>query len=153
MNAPKVTLFVPGIPAPQGSKRHVGGGRLIEMSRKLKPWREAVRAGLLRAEDPRRFPLFARETPVLAELVFTVPAPQRLPKMRPVWSIRTPDLDKLVRSTFDAITASGVWADDAQVVELKAVKTYPSHAITAHANANTEPGVHIVLTEVGGLRG
>ena len=31
-------------PAPQGSKRHVGGGRLIEASKRVKPWRQAVAA-------------------------------------------------------------------------------------------------------------
>jgi hypothetical protein len=31
-----------GLPAPQGSKRHVGGGRMIEASKKVGPWREAV---------------------------------------------------------------------------------------------------------------
>jgi len=33
---------VPGIPAPQGSKRHVGGGRMVESSRSLPEWRASV---------------------------------------------------------------------------------------------------------------
>lgn len=32
---------IPGRPAAQGSKRHVGGGRMIEQSKYLKPWRTA----------------------------------------------------------------------------------------------------------------
>ena len=43
-----VTIKVSGEPAPQGSKRHVGGGRMIEASKKLPPWREAVRAEVQR---------------------------------------------------------------------------------------------------------
>ena len=42
------TFHVLGLsPAPQGSKRHVGGGRMIESSAKVKPWREAVRSEAL----------------------------------------------------------------------------------------------------------
>ena len=37
-----ITFHVSGTPAPQGSKRHVGGGRMIESSKKVEPWREAV---------------------------------------------------------------------------------------------------------------
>jgi crossover junction endodeoxyribonuclease RusA len=40
-----IQLAVNGIePAPQGSKRHVGGGRMIEASKRVKPWRAAVAA-------------------------------------------------------------------------------------------------------------
>src|ERR1700676_3259288 len=38
----RMKITVRGIPAPQGSKRHVGGGRMIEMSKAVGPWREAV---------------------------------------------------------------------------------------------------------------
>ena len=45
MNSPRSNrVFIPGVPAPQGSKRHVGGGRLVESSKKVKPWRRAVNA-------------------------------------------------------------------------------------------------------------
>src|SRR3546814_14230461 len=39
-----VTLTVHGSPAPQCSKRHVGRGRMIESSQKVKPWRQDVQA-------------------------------------------------------------------------------------------------------------
>lgn len=31
-----------GLPAPQGSKRHVGEGRMVESSKRVKPWRRQV---------------------------------------------------------------------------------------------------------------
>lgn len=37
-----IAFDVYGEPAPQGSKRHVGGGRMIESSAKVKPWRQDV---------------------------------------------------------------------------------------------------------------
>ena len=33
-----------GLPAPQGSKRHVGEGRMVESSKRVKPWRRQVAA-------------------------------------------------------------------------------------------------------------
>ena len=36
-------MFVPGKPAAQGSKRHVGNGVMIESSKRVKPWRTDVR--------------------------------------------------------------------------------------------------------------
>ena len=34
-----------GLPAPQGSKRHVGEGRMVESSKRVKPWRRHERRG------------------------------------------------------------------------------------------------------------
>ena len=40
----KYVITVEGIEAaPQGSKRHVGRGIMIESSKRVKPWRDAVR--------------------------------------------------------------------------------------------------------------
>jgi crossover junction endodeoxyribonuclease RusA len=35
-----------------------------------------------------------------------------------------PDLDKLLRSTFDALGEAGVWGDDSQVVTVRGQKVY-----------------------------
>lgn len=43
------TIIVHGIPAPQGSKRHLGNGVMVEMSKKVKPWREAVKWAAIEA--------------------------------------------------------------------------------------------------------
>ena len=42
-------IFIPviGMPAPQGSKRHVGHGIMIENSKRVKPWRQDVREAAL----------------------------------------------------------------------------------------------------------
>lgn len=40
-----------GTPAPQGSKRHVGNGVMVESSKRLRPWRQDVKAA---AEAARR---------------------------------------------------------------------------------------------------
>jgi crossover junction endodeoxyribonuclease RusA len=118
----ELRAFVAGLPAPQGSKKFVGiaGGRgiMIESSKKVKPWREDVRAALLHDGQPRaRF-----EGAVSVHMQFVMPRPKRLKKPEP--HLSAPDISKLVRSTEDAITSSGCWADDRMVVELVASKRY-----------------------------
>jgi Holliday junction resolvase RusA-like endonuclease len=39
---------------------------------------------------------------------------------------RRPDLDKLIRSTIDAVALGGLIGDDAQVIEVRARKVYSS---------------------------
>jgi crossover junction endodeoxyribonuclease RusA len=119
-----LAIVVYGRPAPQGSKRHVGKGVMIESSEHLKPWREAVRSEAA-AESNRQIPGgFAFAGPVAARMVFTMSAPKSArPGDRPAVE---PDLDKLVRGTCDALADAGVIANDKLIVEFDRVaKVYP----------------------------
>lgn len=128
----QITVY--GIPAPQGSKRFVGlsksgRGILAESSKKVKPWREAVKWAALEAralehsKDEVEGVRFVG--PVSVSITFTLPKPKSAPKSRVTYPDRKPDIDKLVRSTFDALTEAGVLEDDARVVELTAAKVFP----------------------------
>lgn len=120
-----VRVVVYGQPAPQGSKRHVGGGRMIESSKAVKPWREAVKyaARLVIEREGIKAPL---DGPLLARVVVTVPKPKSAPKRRRTWPDRKPDLSKLLRSTEDALTDAGLIADDARLVEFsRLAKVFP----------------------------
>jgi crossover junction endodeoxyribonuclease RusA len=116
-----LVVFVPGHPAPQGSKRHVGNGVMIESSKRVKSWREDVRAALL---DPTGQPRhrFDAEAALTVRLEFVMPRPASTPKRRTPPAIRKPDIDKLARALLDAITSAGVISDDARVVDLHATK-------------------------------
>lgn len=119
-------FFVPGIPAPQGSKRHVGRGILIESSKRLKPWREDVRQGALDAIEQHDW------TPpdaVAVGLTFWMPRPKNHPKTRRTIHSSRPDGDKLIRGVLDALTSAGAIRDDSNVVKVSAVKVYvhPEH--------------------------
>ena len=116
-------IIVYGLPAPQGSKRHVGGGVMIESSKKVKPWREAVKAKAEAARERVGQPPI--DGPVRLIVTFTMPKPASAPKRRRTWPMRTPDLSKLVRSTEDALTDAGIWKDDARVVDCASAKVYP----------------------------
>ena len=111
-------------PAPQGSKRHVGGGRMIESSAKVKPWREAVRLEALSTG------LAISAEPIYLHLLFRFRRPKghysakgELKASAPPTVVTRPDLDKLCRSTLDGLTGV-LFADDSQVAFLVASKEY-----------------------------
>ena len=133
-----MTFTVYGQPAPQGSKRHVGHGVIIESSKAVKPWRTAVEQCVLLAAPfgTRPYPILIRG-PVELFVTFTFQRPKTA-KKSVVHKTSTPDLSKLVRSTEDALTTAGVWEDDSRVVRCYAEKLY-----TGHPDAMPVPGAVI----------
>jgi crossover junction endodeoxyribonuclease RusA len=118
--ARSLLFTVRGLPAAQGSKRHVGGGVMIESSKKVKPWRSDVKAAAEEAMDSWDPAL----GPVEISIAFLFNRPKSVnPAKRPYMTV-APDLDKTIRSTLDALTAAGVWKDDSQVVRVTAWKRY-----------------------------
>ncbi|WP_454613265.1 RusA family crossover junction endodeoxyribonuclease [Streptomyces collinus] len=123
---PALTVVARGLPGPQGSKSHVGGGRMVESSAKVRPWRDVVAWTAVAARNKVRGwrPLTG---PVALSLVFTLPRPRshygtgrNAGTVRPSAPARPdvmPDLDKIVRATKDALTTARVWRDDALVVD------------------------------------
>jgi crossover junction endodeoxyribonuclease RusA len=134
-----VRIEVRGLPAPQGSKRPVrlGNGRvgMVESSKAVGPWREAVRAETARAMRMMAAPFAG---PVQVELKFLMLRPKGhyrtgrnaslLRDGAPGYPSGKPDLDKLARAVLDGLTAGGVWKDDSQVVTLTASKLYAESA-------------------------
>jgi crossover junction endodeoxyribonuclease RusA len=108
-----------GIPAPQGSKRHVGGGVMIESSKKVKPWREAVKWAAREAMPAGWQKL---DGPLVLSVAFYLPRPKAAKAA--IACCKMPDLSKLIRSTEDALTDAGAWADDARVSSIMAEKLY-----------------------------
>lgn len=129
MSSDPLTLVVYGSPAPQGSKRPVGRDRfgrakMIESSKAVKPWREAVKLAAIDMMAAEL--LMPLEGPLVARMVFTVRKPASAPKRRRIWPATKPDLSKLCRSTEDALQEGGVFRDDGQIVEYeRLVKVYP----------------------------
>jgi Holliday junction resolvase RusA-like endonuclease len=122
-----ISYFVEGEPAPQGSKTgKVVNGRVImwEASAKVKPWRAAVT--IQTANYLSWNCLNPITNPVEITLVFHLPKPKSVKRDFP--SVK-PDLDKLVRSTFDGLTTGGLYEDDALVIALSASKIYATDRI------------------------
>ena len=112
--------------APQGSKKHVGRGIMVETCKRLKSWRKEVSlmAKLIVNE--------IIEEPVEVEVVFWFKRPLQhyLPngmvrQSAPVYitNKNKGDIDKHCRALLDSLTKSA-FADDSQVVSLHAVKKY-----------------------------
>ena len=117
-----VEFEVVGLPAAQGSKRHVGNGVMVESSKALKPWRSAVaEAARDIAADVGQY-----DEPLHMEVCFRFPMPKsRRAGVRAVGiasKTTAPDLDKLIRSTGDALTTSGLIRDDALISSVYALK-------------------------------
>lgn len=134
MNPVPIVIHVNGRPAPQGSKRHVGGNRLIEMSKYLPAWRTAVtHAATATLAGTGHVPW---TEPVRFEATFRILRPKTRARYAEQWVVTTPDLSKLVRSTEDALTDAQVWADDRYVASIHATKIY----------VDTQPGARLVIT-------
>lgn len=124
-------FVVHGDPAPQGSKRHIGGGRLIEASKKLPAWREAIVLAAVQASPGHVTP-----GPVTVHAEFRFHRPKSHYGVgRNLGQVKasapshpctraTPDIDKLLRGVLDAITIAGLIGDDSQVVRAIPAKVY-----------------------------
>lgn len=127
-------------PAPQGSKRHVGNGRMIEASKKVKPWRFAVSQAALETGEP----LMDEPVSVLITFLFSRPKAHyntkgQLKDKAPFYKSTKPDLDKLCRSTLDGLT-NVLIKDDSQVVTIIASKQY--------VNEGELPGALITINKL-----
>lgn len=130
-----ITVF--GRPAPQGSKKAFlrPGAKfptMIEASKKLAPWRNAVAQAAGSAMGNRT----VWTGPVKVVLRFSMLRPKAhfgsgrnagaIKASSPRHHVQTPDVDKLARAVLDALT-SVVFRDDSQVCDLWASKQWTEH--------------------------
>lgn len=119
---PDFSFWVDGQPAPQGSKKHVGRGRLVEVSKKtLDPWRAAVKASLLTQKPAGFLPM---DGPLLCAVEFWMPRPKTHPKTKMTLPVGPPDVDKLARGALDPLTQNGIIHDDSRIIDLFVVKRF-----------------------------
>ena len=126
-----LVITVPGVPAPQGSMRNLGPGRMVHSNATtLLPWRSSVIAHVRQAmEKGGEWPL---EGPVKVHVTFHLPKPRSAPKSR-LWPDKKPDIDKLVRACLDSLgerRGAGAIHDDGQVVVLGATKEFGAPGMT-----------------------
>lgn len=127
------SFFAAGIPRPKGSKRHVGGGRMIESSKHLKGWEDEVARCAREAYSGDQL-----VGPLTVSVVFVFPRPKRLREDEVAAPHTSPsDLDKLQRAVGDALTSSEIIKDDAQI------NTW--HAHKRRAEPGETPGARITL--------
>jgi len=109
-------------------------------------WRGAVTEAATRARTAAQLPTIAG--PCSVSIVFSMPRPaghhgkRGLLPSAPGWPHVRPDLDKLTRAVFDALTDGAIWTDDCLVVALLATKRY--------ADTPDQVGAHITITNLEG---
>ena len=153
----EVSFTVYGTPAPQGSKRAFvgksGRAHVIESSHdRVKSWRQAVIDQV--RSDGWILPPFPHIGPLEVEMTFDLKRPKGhyrtgknahlLRDSAPAYPAGTPDLSKLARSTEDALTEAGLWADDAQVVRYTVLAK-------RWADAPRLPGAVITIREIAAV--
>lgn len=136
----------------------------------VRDWKAAVKAGALEAmhrqlagelanydpgaaTDAQVADWVPMTGPISVLMIFHMPRPKGhygtgrnagvLKASAPGWPIGTPDLDKLQRSTYDALTEVRAWKDDAQVVMADVMKTYCA--------INQAPGAFVRITDISTL--
>ena len=134
----RIDVCVPGKPEPQGSMRHVGGGRMIHRP-ELVAWRERIRAMVLREARVIGFP-WGFDGPVVVEVEFALPKPARSKYVGVPYG--KPDLDKLMRAVGDALAPKkelGLLADDGQIVSWTGSKVWAEREPWAVITIKTIP--------------
>lgn len=136
-----LSFFVPGIPAPQGSKVRTKWGGMREDNENTQPWREAVIWAAKAARTESRQPIAG---PVDLQIDFRFPrltghlrANGEVKPTAPHYKVSIPDIDKLARAVCDALTGAGVWRDDSVVAILSCQKVYAD-----------VPGAYIVVNDL-----
>jgi len=126
-----IHITIEGTARPQGSKRHVGKGRMVESSKYVADWRTWVRHNA--RDEMRSRPLIIG--PVQIAILFQFDRPKKhstatgLRPDAPLWHTNKPDADKLLRAILDALT--GVcFRDDSQVAYCLVRKQYATAAQT-----------------------
>ena len=134
----KLAFRVRGKPATAGSKRafhHKVTGKIIviDMSKRAKPWRAAVKSAALLALDGAEM---SRGKPLRVEIEFVISRPKShyrtgkyshiMRDKSPVWHLQPPDVDKMSRALMDAMTGV-VYKDDCLVVQKLVTKLWTTH--------------------------
>ncbi|QFP94855.1 RusA-like resolvase [Mycobacterium phage Marshawn] len=155
----QLRLFVPGKPAPQGSKDFMGfkkplpgqtrGAAILkESSAAVGPWRERIALAAADAMLQAGLPVLDhppgsstdRRYPAMASLTFVMPRPSGTPKSYTPPAIKRPDIDKLARAVLDGLT-DVCWVDDSQVDDMRCRKVL--------AEVSQQPGCHIRVSSPG----
>lgn len=125
-----IRVFIEGIPRPQGSKQTFRRGNrivLVESSKHLPEWRRRLVSVLQEHTGDYTPPKPARVT-----LTFLMPRPKAhydtkghvKKRFTHVAHTPRPDLDKLTRAVFDALTIAGIVEDDSHITSAVIAKRY-----------------------------
>ncbi|MGA5183028.1 RusA family crossover junction endodeoxyribonuclease [Streptomyces pseudogriseolus] len=145
-------------PAPQGSKEYKGHytdaatgkrlPRLVESSKRHGPWREAAARHTIRCRAAVGNPP-PMDGVIQADVIFTMAPPQNVPADPAKRMAMYPntrhygDIDKLLRSTYDALQEGGAILEDSRIVRTVVAQLFPWHP-----GAQDKPGAAVRLVRL-----
>ena len=110
---------------------------VTESNRKAKAWAQLVAEGASRALGQQLEPKILT-TPIRVTIAFYLPRPKKYQRRGlAVANTKKPDIDRLLRSVLDALTEV-LYLDDAQVVEVVAMKRYADVDVAPHVTIRVE---------------
>ena len=134
---PTLRINVLGKPAPKGSMKSYGRGRMVNALPTTKPWGDAIIVEAARARDLAGWEMLLG--PVSVHCVAIVPRPKSVTREFPI-TRSSGDNDKLARNLMDALVSAGIMHDDSQVIDQRMLKLYP-------APGHSQPGMFITVSE------
>lgn len=140
---PDFAFWADGFPAPQGSKKHVGKGALVESSKKVEPRRKDITKALKTQKPANMLPM---DGPLFCAVEFWLPRPTGHPKTKVTRPVGPPDVDKLGRGALDPLTQNGVIHDDSRITDLLVVKRFvPTDDRHRYADDKSQTGALFLL--------
>lgn len=142
--AMKINFFIPGIPAPGGSKNHrIVKGRVVvwDAGKGNKEWKETCAVHAQKEMRMAHQEIFTG--PIKVDFLFHMSRPKNhflkdgVREDAPIYHLVRPDLTKLIRSTEDALTGI-CWEDDALIAKQENAKIYGAG----------DPGCYITITDL-----
>ena len=118
-----LSFFVPGIPAPKGSKVANRYGGMREANKRTMPWMNLIasHADEVRTNAGHAGCVFESGS-VLVSMTFFFPRPKshfkksgELRADAPIWHTNAPDIDKLQRCVLDGLQLGMIFRNDSQV--------------------------------------
>jgi Holliday junction resolvase RusA-like endonuclease len=138
---PNHLYIINGEAIPQGSKTATvikGRAVMFDSNKKLKAWRATTTNQVMQQAKELNFTPFKQYEPVRAIIIIYFKKPKTVKRAEPTVK---PDVDKLLRSLFDSMTAAKIWYDDSQVISVTVSKHY--------CYENDTPKIYINLHTLG----
>lgn len=143
-----------GRPAPQGSKERGGAGQLLESSRYLPAWHQAVKIAAFEAYrsaaiPPSALPLWKARVPLYVERMHFYVTPEQCCAADTDEPVGEPDLDKLLRAVMDSLGGARrrgtarLFADDSQIKRVRDLEKF-------RATPEEPAGVIVAVSDVRG---
>jgi crossover junction endodeoxyribonuclease RusA len=137
---PIMNYFVPGLPRQQGDLQVGRHGKLFHKAKGLEQWRHNIAWRARKLMRVNGFGNVLFDGPVSVSLIFVLARPKAMPKSKPTPpAIKRPDIDKLTRAVFDALTGV-VYVDDSQIIHDECLKRT--------AEFNEETGVIVEINSI-----